>query len=60
MPPLRYWLKLLAGLEQVTSGRIYLDGRDVTGLPPAAFICPVFFSDWQMFRILPWFSPWPW
>jgi len=28
-------LRCIAGLEKVDSGRIYIDGVDVTGLPPA-------------------------
>ena len=28
-------LRLIAGLEDVTSGRILIDGADVTGVPPA-------------------------
>ena len=27
-------LRMLAGFEAVTSGRIYLDGEDITDLPP--------------------------
>jgi multiple sugar transport system ATP-binding protein len=28
-------MRMIAGLEQVTEGKIYFDDRDVTGLPPA-------------------------
>ncbi len=28
-------LRVVAGLEAPTEGRLFLDGRDVTGLPPA-------------------------
>src|SRR6056297_2109790 len=43
-------LRIVAGLETVTSGRVEIDGRDVTGLPPEARDISMMF---QSYALLP-------
>jgi len=42
-------LRMLAGLESVTSGRIRLAGRDVTALPPRARDVAMVFQDYALY-----------
>lgn len=42
-------LRMLAGFEQVTSGRIYLDGEDITGLPPYRRPINMMFQSYALF-----------
>jgi sn-glycerol 3-phosphate transport system ATP-binding protein len=42
-------LRLIAGLEQVTSGRILIGGADVTGLPPAQRRIAMVFQSYALF-----------
>ena len=42
-------LRLIAGLDQVTAGRIAIDGRDVTGLPPAKRRVAMVFQSYALF-----------
>ncbi|BBK36127.1 ABC transporter ATP-binding protein [Allostella sp. ATCC 35155] len=42
-------LRLIAGLDQVTAGRIAIDGRDVTGLPPARRRVAMVFQSYALF-----------
>ena len=42
-------LRLIAGLEQVTSGRILIGGTDVTGLPPAQRRIAMVFQSYALF-----------
>ena len=42
-------LRLIAGLEQVTSGRIAIGGIDVTGLPPAQRRIAMVFQSYALF-----------
>jgi ABC-type Fe3+/spermidine/putrescine transport system ATPase subunit len=43
-------LRLIAGLEEPTSGRIYFDGVDVTDEPPRARRVGVVFQGYALFR----------
>lgn len=42
-------LRMVAGLEDVTSGRILIDGRDVTGLPPRERDVAMVFQDYGLY-----------
>jgi sn-glycerol 3-phosphate transport system ATP-binding protein len=42
-------LRLIAGLEQVTAGRVLIGGSDVTGLPPAARRISMVFQSYALF-----------
>ena len=42
-------LRLIAGLEQVTAGRVLIGGRDVTALPPAARRISMVFQSYALF-----------
>ena len=42
-------LRLVAGLEAASSGRILIDGRDVTALPPAARGVSMVFQSYALF-----------
>jgi len=42
-------LRLIAGLEQVTAGRIFIGGTDVTGLPPAQRRIAMVFQSYALF-----------
>jgi sn-glycerol 3-phosphate transport system ATP-binding protein len=42
-------LRLIAGLEQVSSGRIFIGGDDVTGLPPAKRHIAMVFQSYALF-----------
>ena len=42
-------LRLIAGLEQVTTGRVLIGGQDVTGLPPAARRISMVFQSYALF-----------
>ena len=42
-------LRLIAGLEQVTSGRVLIGGNDVTALPPAARRISMVFQSYALF-----------
>jgi sn-glycerol 3-phosphate transport system ATP-binding protein len=42
-------LRLIAGLEQVTSGRIFIGGQDVTELPPAKRRISMVFQSYALF-----------
>ncbi len=42
-------LRLIAGLEQVTSGRVLIGGRDVTSLPPAQRHISMVFQSYALF-----------
>ncbi len=42
-------LRLIAGLEQVTSGRIFIGGKDVTVLPPAKRRISMVFQSYALF-----------
>ena len=42
-------LRLVAGLEMATAGRILLDGRDVTGLDPAARDIAMVFQNYALY-----------
>lgn len=42
-------LRLIAGLDQPTSGRIYIDDRDVTKLPPARRNFGIMFQSYALF-----------
>jgi sn-glycerol 3-phosphate transport system ATP-binding protein len=42
-------LRVVAGLEAPTEGRLFLDGRDVTGLPPAARGISMVFQSYALF-----------
>jgi putrescine transport system ATP-binding protein len=42
-------LRMLAGFEQVTSGRIYLDGEDITDLPPYRRPVNMMFQSYALF-----------
>ncbi|NGM19784.1 ABC transporter ATP-binding protein [Roseomonas stagni] len=42
-------LRVVAGLEAPTSGRLLLEGRDVTGLPPAARGIAMVFQSYALF-----------
>jgi sn-glycerol 3-phosphate transport system ATP-binding protein len=42
-------LRLIAGLEQVTSGRIFIGGKDVTELPPAKRRISMVFQSYALF-----------
>ena len=44
-------LRLIAGLEQPQAGRILIDGRDVTALPPPSATCRWCFNPMRCFRI---------
>jgi len=46
-------LRLIAGLEAPDSGRILIDGRDVTGLPPAERNIAMVFQSYALFPHLP-------
>ena len=42
-------LRLVAGLDSATSGRIFIDGKDVTDLPPAARGISMVFQSYALF-----------
>jgi len=42
-------LRCIAGLEKVDSGRIYIDGVDVTGLPPAKRSVSMLFQNYVLY-----------
>ena len=42
-------LRLIAGLEQADTGRLLVDGRDVTGLPPSARNIAMVFQSYALF-----------
>ena len=42
-------LRLIAGLEQVSAGRVLMGGQDVTGLPPAARRIAMVFQSYALF-----------
>ena len=42
-------LRLIAGLEQPSSGRLLIDGRDVTALPPAQRSIAMVFQNYALF-----------
>lgn len=42
-------LRCLAGLEEVTSGKIYLDGKDITNLPPQKRGIGMVFQQYSLF-----------
>ena len=42
-------LRLIAGLEQPSSGRLLIDGRDVTALPPAERSIAMVFQNYALF-----------
>jgi len=42
-------LRLIAGLEQPTAGRIYIDGREVTNLPPQERNVAMVFQDYALY-----------
>jgi sn-glycerol 3-phosphate transport system ATP-binding protein len=42
-------LRLIAGLEQPSSGRLLIDGRDVTALPPAGRNIAMVFQNYALF-----------
>ena len=42
-------LRLIAGLEEVSEGRVLIGGRDVTGLPPAARRISMVFQSYALF-----------
>jgi multiple sugar transport system ATP-binding protein len=42
-------LRMVAGLEQATSGRIFIDGRDVTGLPPRQRDIAMVFQNYALY-----------
>lgn len=42
-------LRLIAGLEQPTAGRIYIDGREVTNLPPQERDVAMVFQDYALY-----------
>ena len=42
-------LRIIAGLETPTSGRVYLDGNDVTGLPPEKRPVNTVFQNYALF-----------
>ena len=42
-------LRLIAGLEQVSSGRIFIGGQDVTNLPPAQRHISMVFQSYALF-----------
>ena len=42
-------LRLIAGLEQVSGGRVMIGGEDVTGLPPAARRISMVFQSYALF-----------
>jgi ABC-type Fe3+/spermidine/putrescine transport system ATPase subunit len=42
-------LRIIAGLESPDSGRIHLDGRDVTGFSPSSRRCAIVFQSYALF-----------
>jgi len=42
-------LRILAGLETATEGRVVIDGRDVTALPPAQRGIAMVFQNYALF-----------
>lgn len=42
-------LRLIAGLEKVKSGKIYVDGRDVSDMPPEKRKVGMIFQDYSLF-----------
>ncbi len=42
-------LRIIAGLEDETSGRVLLDGRELTGLPPKARDMAIMFQSYTLF-----------
>src|SRR5437763_5898768 len=42
-------LRIIAGLESATSGRVLIDGRDVTDLPPAQRGIAMVFQNYALF-----------
>lgn len=45
-------LRMIAGLESVTSGQIRIDGRDVTGLAPSERSIAMVFQDYGLYRTM--------
>ena len=43
-------LRCLSGLEEVTSGKIFLDGKDVTEVSPRKRGCGMVFQQYSLFR----------
>ncbi|RYY98415.1 MAG: ABC transporter ATP-binding protein, partial [Comamonadaceae bacterium] len=42
-------LRIIAGLETASSGQVFIDGRDVTGLPPAQRGVAMVFQNYALF-----------
>ncbi len=42
-------LRMLAGFEEPTAGRIFLDGRDMTGVPPWSRPVHMMFQSYALF-----------
>ncbi len=42
-------VRIIAGLDSPSSGRVLMDGRDVTGLPPAQRDVAVVFQEWALY-----------
>ncbi len=42
-------LRIIAGLETATSGQVFIDGKDVTGLPPAQRGIAMVFQNYALF-----------
>ncbi|MCS7202816.1 MAG: ATP-binding cassette domain-containing protein, partial [Dictyoglomus sp.] len=42
-------LRIIAGLEKADSGRVYIDGRDVTDLPPKDRDIAMVFQDYALY-----------
>src|ERR671935_2761242 len=42
-------LRILAGLEEVTAGEVYIDGRQVTDLPPKARDIAMVFQNYALY-----------
>ena len=42
-------LKIIAGLEAPDAGQVFLDGRDISGLPPQRRQCGLLFQDFALF-----------
>jgi spermidine/putrescine transport system ATP-binding protein len=52
-------LRLIAGFEQPTAGRIMLDGVDVSGVPPHRRNVNTVFQSYALFPFLSVFDNWP-
>jgi ABC-type sugar transport system ATPase subunit len=42
-------LRCLAGLEELTSGKIYLDGKDISNIPPNHRELAMFFENYALY-----------